>query len=130
MVCSETEEEVGDGRNRRLARRRGRRNRRPCRRFGVRRINSFGVDDNDDEAHLLVASAWRGEVCSGAAMARWRRYCGVFLLRLVTGKGEKGWGKKGSGGAREGEGLGFSGAGVGIKVEGSRWGVVVRCDVW
>jgi hypothetical protein len=88
------------------------------------------TEEEDDDAHLLVASAQRGEVCSGAAMARWRCYCGVFLLRLVTGKGAKGWRKKGSGGAREGEGLGFSGAGVGIKVEGSRWGVVVRCDVW
>jgi hypothetical protein len=56
------------------------------------------MEEEDDEAHLLVASAQRGEVCSGAAMARWRCYCGVFLLRLVTGKRAKGWRKKGSGG--------------------------------
>jgi hypothetical protein len=94
----------------------------------VRRINSFGVDDNDDEAHLLVASARRGEVCNGAAMARWRRYCGVFLLRLVAGKGEKGWEKKGSGGAREGEGLGFPGGLMGTKRGGENVGAVVVED--
>jgi hypothetical protein len=52
---------------------------------------------------------------------------------LVTRKGENGWGKKGSGGAREGEGLGFcralEEAKEGEKM-GSRWKpVVVDSDV-
>jgi hypothetical protein len=97
------------------------------------RLDSLEEEKEDFVAHLTVPSERRGEVCSGGAMARWRRYCGVFLLRLVTRKGEKGWGKKGSGGAREGEGLGFcralEEAKEGEKM-GSRWKpMVVDSDV-
>jgi hypothetical protein len=47
---------------------------------------------------------------------------------LVAGKGEKGWEKKGSGGAREGEGLGFPGGLMGTKRGGENVGAVVVED--
>jgi hypothetical protein len=59
-VCSESEEEVGDGRNCRwkTATREG--NRRVWRQYEAPRFDSLQEDGEDGDALLLVLSAWLG----------------------------------------------------------------------
>jgi hypothetical protein len=45
--------------------------RRPCAQLGASRDDSTHPEVEDDEAHPMVASAWRGVVCSGGGVVEW-----------------------------------------------------------
>ncbi|KAK1680963.1 hypothetical protein QYE76_041811 [Lolium multiflorum] len=108
---SERLEEACGGRNQRNSPAGRRWNRRICQRLELSRLDSFGEDGEDDEAHPPVPSEQRGMVCSGGAMARSCRCCGgSFLLCCSQRREEKrGWRKVGGGGGMEGKELGFPG---------------------
>jgi hypothetical protein len=59
------------------------------------RLDSFHHEEEDDEAHPLMASEQRGRVCSSGAM----EVCGVGVLRELTEKEHER--EMGNGGARE-----------------------------
>jgi F420-0:gamma-glutamyl ligase len=50
----------------------------------------LGVEEEENKAVLVVVSDRRGEVCSAGAMVRTVVAVGFSLLRLFTGKRERG----------------------------------------
>jgi hypothetical protein len=75
--------------------------RRWCGCFKASWVDSSQREVEDVEALLVVVSDRRGMDHSGGAMARWRRYCGVFPFVLFTERGVRWEEEEEDGGARE-----------------------------
>jgi hypothetical protein len=97
-VSDGAEEDVG-GRIRRRWTANDAGNRRPCAQYKAPRDDSLHVDEEDDEADLLVPSVRRGVLWGGGAMASGEGTVVVFpFLCSQRGENRKGGGKVGGGG--------------------------------